>query len=67
MSLLVDSMEDRAVLAERQVESLCQALRTSNFMLEALVVQLNSWGHNSAVDVRGQMDRNEKLLNLVGR
>lgn len=42
--------------------ALVEHLRTSTTMLEALLVQLNSWGHESAVNARGQIWNNEELL-----
>lgn len=49
-----------------RIEALEDALLTSTTMLEALLVQLNSWGHASAVNARGQIFRNEELLASVG-
>lgn len=39
-----------------------EALLTSTTMLEALLVQLESWGHSSAVNARGRIFENEELL-----
>lgn len=51
--------------AAEQVESLFESLRTSTTMLEALLVQLNSWGHESAVNARDQIWKNEELLKAI--
>ena len=59
-----DAFDECEGLRER-VETLEGALLTSTTMLEALLVQLNSWGYQSAVNARGQISRNEELLAVV--
>jgi hypothetical protein len=63
----MSSPEFNAVLANpdkavNRIEALEEALLTSTTMLEALLVQLNSWGHASAVNARGQIWKNNELL-----
>lgn len=45
-----------------RIEELEDALQTSTTMLEALLVQLESWGYASAVNARGQIRKNDQLL-----
>lgn len=45
-----------------ELPKLREALLTSTTMMEALLVQLESWGHASAVNARGQIFQNEELL-----
>jgi hypothetical protein len=60
--------EDVAFIAQQmsnmqdRMEELEDALQTSTTMLEALLVQLESWGHASAVNARGQIWNNDQLL-----
>jgi hypothetical protein len=49
-------------IAVMEIERLRDALLTSTTMLEALLVQLESWGHASAVNARGQIFSNEEIL-----
>jgi hypothetical protein len=49
-------------IAVMEIERLREALLTSTTMMEALLVQLESWGHASAVNARGQLWRNEEVL-----
>ena len=52
--------------SSQETAEVAEALRVSTSMLEALLVQLNSWGHESAVNARGQIGRNEELLAKLG-
>lgn len=54
----------RLHLSER--EALREALETSTSMMEAMMVQLHSWGHEPTVNARGQMMKNRKLLSPNG-
>jgi hypothetical protein len=66
LQTIVDLIAGGEVVDAASFDAMEDALLVSTTMLEALLVQLNSWGHESAVNARGQIFRNEELLAVVG-
>ncbi len=57
--LRADVRRDADTIARLQ-----EALETSSSMMEALGIQLASWGHESVVNYRGQLAKNAALAHL---